>query len=785
MSMTENREAVRDLILGALSQVRLAGRYSIDTDGEGFPVVLGRGGSSVVVKGQQLITETVTVSRAIKLFVYRQDIADRLGLSSEVPVSNQNFLEEITNLSALNHQNVLKVVDGGEFTPDGMNSEPVPFLVTELILGPSLREFEWDDEASASQEDRAAKVVGLLRDLLEGVVHLHERKFYHADIAPKNIFVQRDGGKVRAVVGDLGAGRTISEDWITGRGKVRVIGSKDYVPLEVRELLDKEIGRQQYSKLQPGWDVYSLCKTADAVLSRLIPTQNGGKDRPWLTAVRRMFKDGIDHPDVTSVSSLLVRLELLTPSQYQTWGIPELLSSDETFSFLLAVDSPLITRRIKGLVEHPGVRRLKGVPQLTMVSRRPAGGSHTRLEHSLGTYEMVRRMLNSLLKEPEFIRRFTPDEVELCLVYGLLSSVTRFPLSSIVHELRLRDENFLPSLSRKNVWDAIEQIGTEPLSVRVEKNFPKIDIDLLVKLLTSRSSAINGFQEGIIHSLLNSTMDARVLDFLRRDAVHLGISTGNPFDIGELLDSLGIDRDGLYIRVSGVSQVEQVVTYRYSMFNRFYWNRPNRGLAAMVSRVFSCLGDTLEENMSDFLQKVTTGTEEDVLVYLNSLTKSSNRKDLMEITHNLLYSDDWSLRELFHFAGVSGGLRDRSIRDWFKRLSIDELNNLHVDLGDLASRVVPNVPSDDVGIILDMPFEKDKTKLGEDVRVKLHDGISTTLTDYSPIAKGAQEGFSDHLQRLRVFASPILLKRAEESSKLEELRRTIEDYLRGRAGETH
>ncbi|MCM2269477.1 MAG: protein kinase [Thermoanaerobaculia bacterium] len=93
----------------------------------------------------------------------------------------RRFEQEARAASALNHQNILTVFDVG-------THEGKPFLVTELLVGHSLRETLSKGEKLASK-----RVLDLAAQIAQGLAAAHAMGIVHRDLKPENIFLCADG----------------------------------------------------------------------------------------------------------------------------------------------------------------------------------------------------------------------------------------------------------------------------------------------------------------------------------------------------------------------------------------------------------------------------------------------------------------------------------------------------------------------------------------------------------------------------------------------------------------
>lgn len=170
-------------------------------------------------------------------------------------VSINNFRTEIKNITQFSHQNILKVIDG-DFYPIKINGEiyDIPYTITEYVEGDNLEKlFEEDKRYECKKYIRNEEIVfNIFIDIIDAIQYLHDKNFYHCDIAPKNIFLKLgENNDVFAILGDLGAGNTIDGSV----RKIRVIGTYAYMPEHIKSLKNQEISSETFATLQPACSV--------------------------------------------------------------------------------------------------------------------------------------------------------------------------------------------------------------------------------------------------------------------------------------------------------------------------------------------------------------------------------------------------------------------------------------------------------------------------------------------------------------------------------------------------
>ncbi|MEM9458644.1 MAG: protein kinase [Myxococcota bacterium] len=184
------------------------GRYRIVRE-------LGAGGMGAVYEAEQI---TLHKRVAIKTM-----LADRSAGVANV----KRFLREARAASAIDHRNVVDIVDFGEFE-DG-----TAYYVMELLQGQDLASL-----LHARGSLRWSRARGILLQALRGLRAAHEQGIIHRDIKPANIFVldpddESDGDHVKVL--DFGIARVESTDPETQEltGTSELLGTAAYMAPEL------------------------------------------------------------------------------------------------------------------------------------------------------------------------------------------------------------------------------------------------------------------------------------------------------------------------------------------------------------------------------------------------------------------------------------------------------------------------------------------------------------------------------------------------------------------------
>ncbi|XP_072959763.1 serine/threonine-protein kinase STY13-like [Typha angustifolia] len=150
-------------------------------------------------------------------------IVHRGDTPEEVAKRESRFVREVAMLSRVQHKNLVKFI--------GACKEPVMVVVTELLLGGSLRKY-MVNMRPRSLEPRAAVVFAL--DIARAMECLHSHGIIHRDLKPENLLLTADLRTVKLV--DLGLAReeTLTEMMTAETGTYRWMAPELYSTVTLR-----------------------------------------------------------------------------------------------------------------------------------------------------------------------------------------------------------------------------------------------------------------------------------------------------------------------------------------------------------------------------------------------------------------------------------------------------------------------------------------------------------------------------------------------------------------------
>jgi len=239
---------------------------------------------------------------------------------------------------------------------------------------------------------------------------------------------------------------------------------------------------------------------------------------------------------------------------------------------------------IAEILESPEVQRLNNIKQLGFAHLVYPGAHHTRLEHSLGAYQIASQISEIL--------NIDGDEQNTVTCAALLHDIGHGPFSHTLESILL--EKF--GVDHVDLTEELV-LGEYDIFESGEKNFIKsqgvnqilskndIDKDEIVNVIRGKTN-----NKSYLGQILNSTIDVDQLDYLMRDAYYTGVAYGM-IDIERLLQTLMIHEENLTIDRKGVSVVENILMARALMYSSVYFHKTVRIAELMFSKAIEMVPD--------------------------------------------------------------------------------------------------------------------------------------------------------------------------------------------------
>lgn len=222
-------------------------------------------------------------------------------------------------------------------------------------------------------------------------------------------------------------------------------------------------------------------------------------------------------------------------------------------------------------------QRLRRIRQLGGANMVYHCAEHTRFAHSLGVYEIVRRMVSEV---PDIAGSLDEDEKVVVMLAGLLHDIGHGPYSHAFEQVT--------STSHETYTCRIIEENTEVTEIleNARKGLSRDVADVI------RHKSRNP----LLSQMISSQLDADRMDYLLRDAYFTGTTYGE-FDLERILRTLRIhDNSRLVIKESGVYAVENYIMSRYHMYWQVYYHPTARSYEYLLHALFKRLKDLKDDS---------------------------------------------------------------------------------------------------------------------------------------------------------------------------------------------
>ena len=258
-------------------------------------------------------------------------------------------------------------------------------------------------------------------------------------------------------------------------------------------------------------------------------------------------------------------------------------------------------------------QRLRRIRQLGGDFQVYPTAEHSRFSHSLGVYEIVRRMVTEV---KTLCAELTEYEKVCVMLAGLLHDVGHGPFSHAFEHVT--------NHSHEEYTAKIILGDTELNSIlrAVSKKMPE-DIVSIIQ---------HTHEDDILNQIVSGQLDADRMDYLLRDSYFTATSYGQ-FDLERILRTMRVrktseGRKVIVVKHTGIHSVEDYIMARYQMYWQVYYHPVARSYEAVFIQLFNRLKDIFKDNkdyfedmkvLIPFLEKAEVSEEEYFRLDENSL----------------------------------------------------------------------------------------------------------------------------------------------------------------------
>lgn len=356
------------------------------------------------------------------------------------------------------------------------------------------------------------------------------------------------------------------------------------------------------------------------------------------------------------------------------------------------ITSPVIWR----LLDTPEFQRLRQIRQLGGVFQVYHTAEHSRFSHSLGVYEIVRRMTEEV---PDIGGSLSRQEKLVVLCAALLHDVGHGPYS--------------------HSFERLSHCSHEQMTMRLileDTDIHTVLAEADPSLPAQVAAVIQGTcPNPLLCDLISSQLDADRMDYLLRDAYETGTSYGT-FDLERILRCLRVKNGRLCIKESGMHSVEDYIMARYHMYWQVYLHPVARAYEVMLQLFFDRYSEVRSQLKIDLLENV---------FHLSELTCFLELDDCRLVTglQQASVSDDRILADL------ADRLLNRRLFDWIEEPDPSQEFQIRRRLEQAGLPTLFYLREDVSGSKVYLPYHEDRAQ----IRVLCADGEVRNLSHQSAI----------------------------------------------------
>ena len=317
-------------------------------------------------------------------------------------------------------------------------------------------------------------------------------------------------------------------------------------------------------------------------------------------------------------------------------------------------------------------QRLRRIRQLGGDFQVYPTAEHSRFSHSLGVYEIVRRMVTEIKSLSVELSEY--DKICVMLA-GLLHDVGHGPFShAFEHVTKHSHEDYTAKII----------LGETELNQVLTEVSPRLPEDIV-------SIIEHNHPNDILNQIISGQLDADRMDYLLRDSYFSATSYGQ-FDLERILRTMRVrkideNKKALVVKYTGIHSVEDYIMARYQMYWQVYYHPVARSYEAVFIQLFNRLKDIFKDNkeyFSDmkvlipFLEENVVSVEEyfkldeNSLLYCCSLIQDKDDEIAADLARRL------QNRRLFEYVDYSEE-NLAQIKNMLKEQNLDEKYYLRVE----------------------------------------------------------------------------------------------------------
>lgn len=305
-----------------------------------------------------------------------------------------------------------------------------------------------------------------------------------------------------------------------------------------------------------------------------------------------------------------------------------------------------VTHMAKHFIDNRFFQRLKNLKQLGVCDYIFPGATHTRFEHSLGTYHLADRIMNrikdksdnkqliqwlSLIPEiKQHVLVFGLDDwiIELVKIAALCHDIGHGPFSHLFDDVFIKKSVFSNHPMATHEFRSCAIVETMIRETFVLSRFITDNDIKFIQTLIDPTSEHKGFIYQIVSNNLNG-LDVDKYDYISRDAHHIGIKNG--FDHSKLVDDVLVIDNNIVYQEQTEQDIYNLYVTRYSLHRKVYGHKGVISAQFIILSIMEIIDKVINISGSIVdLNHFITMTDEFIMVSM---------KFILGLKNNLLFSD--------------------------------------------------------------------------------------------------------------------------------------------------
>jgi HD superfamily phosphohydrolase len=249
-------------------------------------------------------------------------------------------------------------------------------------------------------------------------------------------------------------------------------------------------------------------------------------------------------------------------------------------------------------IDTPEFQRLREMKQLGLAHLVYPSATHTRFEHSLGTYHIADLILMKIRGSYPGMRYYINELEDYCFLDGTISECIK--IGALCHDIGHGPYShfFDDFLSKYTSLGSHEERSCAIVEMICKRELPDMDpryIRFIQAVILPKE------RKGIIYQIVCNEyngIDVDKFDYLKRDSYNLGLNIS--FDFHRLINEIKLDEEKNIIYPKNCCiNIYELFHSRYLMFKKVYSHKTIKGIELMMKDFYYHLDSILK--MSEYL----------------------------------------------------------------------------------------------------------------------------------------------------------------------------------------